>query len=267
MSAPTAREVVERIRADVTGRGHRWADETVDTFKVGDPDAVVRQVAVTWMATAGAVEAARQRGCNFVITHEPTFWNHLDRRPEEVAADPVYRFKVDLLEEGGITIWRFHDHHHRGFDRDPVFAALIRRLGWEGETHPASHRSVTERTTRVDDLAKEVARALGTDAVRVVGDPSGIVHRVGYGGHTLASCVHAYQTCDAVIVGEAREWDTFEFFRDARALGEGKALIIISHRDLEEWATESLASWVQGLVPEVPVLPIPSAPPFEVLTV
>ena len=44
----TARQVIERIQAHV---GVAWHNETVDTFKAGDPDTPVTGIATTMMAT------------------------------------------------------------------------------------------------------------------------------------------------------------------------------------------------------------------------
>src|ERR1700722_4684037 len=69
----TARDVIARIQAHV---GVPWQQETVDTFKAGNPDAEVKGVAVTMMATLDVLERAATAGQNLVITHEPTFYNH-----------------------------------------------------------------------------------------------------------------------------------------------------------------------------------------------
>src|SRR5215471_10790246 len=71
----TAREVVARIQQQV---GLPWKTDTVDTFKAGNPDSAVRGIAVTMMATMDVLERAAAEGLNFVITHEPTFYSHLD---------------------------------------------------------------------------------------------------------------------------------------------------------------------------------------------
>src|SRR5439155_4956601 len=86
--ALTAREVIERIQAHV---GVPWSSDTVDTFKAGNPDAPVTGIAVTMMATLEVLKRAAAAGNNLVITHEPTFFTHLDK-PDELAEgekDPV----------------------------------------------------------------------------------------------------------------------------------------------------------------------------------
>jgi len=52
--------------------------ETVDTFKAGNADTAVTGTAVTMMATMDVLQRASAKGLNFVITHEPTLYAHLD---------------------------------------------------------------------------------------------------------------------------------------------------------------------------------------------
>src|ERR1700730_10680876 len=72
---PTARERIGRIQKHV---GVTWRAETVDTFKAGNPDSPVTGIAVTMMATMDVLERAAAAGDNLIITHEPTFFDHLD---------------------------------------------------------------------------------------------------------------------------------------------------------------------------------------------
>ena len=74
-SSITARQVVERIKVKVTCP---WAERTNDTFKAGDPDTEVTGIAVTFMATYDVLKRASRAGCNFIITHEPTYYHGAD---------------------------------------------------------------------------------------------------------------------------------------------------------------------------------------------
>jgi hypothetical protein len=49
--------------------------------------------------------------------------------------------------------------------------------------------------------------------------------------------------------------------RDANALGENKAVIMIAH---EEWGMVSLVDWLKPIVPEVPIRSIRTSDPFLV---
>src|SRR2546428_11935240 len=102
----TARQVIERIQKNV---GVPWREQTVDTFKAGDPDAPVTGIATTMMATYDVLERAGKSGRNLVITHEPTFFGHFDRTDEmEKEGDSVLAAKQAPIQRYHLVVWRFH---------------------------------------------------------------------------------------------------------------------------------------------------------------
>src|SRR5258708_18138416 len=110
---PTAREIIAAIQLKIpTG----WDAPTVDTFKAGNPDAAVNGIAVTMMATMDVLQRAAAHGDNLIITHEPTFFDHLDAPQGIKESDEVWKEKREFIEQHGIVVWRFHDHWH---DRRP----------------------------------------------------------------------------------------------------------------------------------------------------
>lgn len=89
--ALTARQVIERIQAHV---GVPWHKETVDTFKAGDPETRVTGIATTMMATYDVLVRSAAAGKNLIITHEPTFYSHLDHTDAfDKEHDPVWAVK------------------------------------------------------------------------------------------------------------------------------------------------------------------------------
>ena len=70
-------------------------------------------IAVTMMATMDVLERASAQGLNFVITHEPTFYAHLDVPEGLPESDPVWAEKRAFIEKHGMVVWRFHDHWHK----------------------------------------------------------------------------------------------------------------------------------------------------------
>ncbi len=73
----TANAVISRIKENITCP---WQEETVDTFKGGNPDMEVTGIATTFLATMEVQKQAKEKGLNLVITHEPTFYNTLTKR-------------------------------------------------------------------------------------------------------------------------------------------------------------------------------------------
>src|ERR1700760_3596593 len=107
--ALTAREVVERIKGRV---GIPWMTETVDRIVAGSPEVRVKGIATTMMATLEVIQRAVAAGRNMIVTHEPTFWSHLDTT-KELEGDPTYEFKRRFIAEHDVAVFRFHDHWHR----------------------------------------------------------------------------------------------------------------------------------------------------------
>ena len=99
--AITAREIVERIKQHV---GVPWSDQTVDTFKDGDPETRVTGIATTMMATMDVLKRAAASGSNLIITHEPTFYDHLDPiDPLEKEQDAVQSEKRAFIKAHGLV--------------------------------------------------------------------------------------------------------------------------------------------------------------------
>jgi len=84
--ALTATEVMQRV---IAATGATPPIGTVDTLKAGDPNTVVTGIATTFMDTYSVLEQAAATGKNLIITHEPTFYNHLDDQSPLAARDPA----------------------------------------------------------------------------------------------------------------------------------------------------------------------------------
>ena len=123
----TATQVIGRIQKQA---GVPWRAPKVDTFKAGNPDAPVKGIAVTMMATFDVLRRAAASGATLIITHEPTFYGHQDMTGGlENENDQVLAAKQAFIKTHGLVIWRFHDHLHR-MNPDMVTAGVINALGW-----------------------------------------------------------------------------------------------------------------------------------------
>jgi putative NIF3 family GTP cyclohydrolase 1 type 2 len=262
----TARELVTEIQKQV---GVEWKADTVDTFKAGNPDTPVTGVAVTMMATMDVLQRAAAKGLNFVITHEPTFYAHLDT-PEGVPdSDPVWAEKRAFIEKHGMVVWRFHDHWHMRRP-DGIEAGNIHALGWEKFQRPDNQYLFVIPETTLKELAKEVAEKLGSSVLRVVGDPEMKVSKVGFSPGAAGSQreIRALEQDDVqvLMVGETREWETVEYAADAVSQHRNKALIVIGHIPSEQPGMEECARWLQGFVKTVPIEFVAAKQPFWTLT-
>ncbi len=260
-NALTARQVVERIKSRL---GVPWEAKTIDTFKAGDPDAKVTGIATTFLATQSVLERAAARGLNLIITHEPTFYNHRDET-RQLEGDPIYEAKRRFIERHGLVVWRFHDHWHRRRP-DGILEGVVRKLGWQDYQRKDEPRLFTIPETTAGRLTETLRLAYGRAAIRLVGDPGMKCTRVAVAPGAAGSKTHIAalrrDDVEVLIVGEAREWETVEYVRDAAAQGKRKALILLGHVISEEPGMENCARWLRTFITEVPVEFIPAGDPF-----
>lgn len=259
----TAHDVIERIQKNV---GVPWRSDTVDTFKAGRPDAPVTGIAVTMMATLDVLERAAASGKNLIITHEPTFYNHLDRTEDlKKQNDPVLAAKQEFIETHGLVVWRFHDHWHAR-KPDGILLGMTQALGWEKFQNPANEHLFRIPETRLDNLAESIKTRLTIRALRVVGDPKLKITEVAFlpGAAGSAKQIELLERDDveALLIGETPEWETVEYVADAVAEHKPKALVILGHIPSEQAGMEECARWLKTFITEVPVEFIPASEPF-----
>jgi putative NIF3 family GTP cyclohydrolase 1 type 2 len=265
VKAPTAQEVIDRIKAHV---GIPWTTETVDTFKAGDPKTPVTGIAVTMMATYAVLQRAVANGQNLIITHEPTFYGHLDNASEipQGEQDAVLAEKRAFIEKHHLVVWRFHDHLHR-MHVDGVELGNVHALGWEKYQDPGHQYLFTIPDKTVGELALELQKKLDVSVMRVVGDREMKVNRVAFipGAAGSSNEIRALEMPDVqvLIVGETREWETVEYVADAVSQGRHKALIVLSHIPSEQQGMVECAKWLKTFVTEVPVEFVPAPDPFK----
>jgi putative NIF3 family GTP cyclohydrolase 1 type 2 len=258
----TARELVTQIQKQV---GVEWKTDTVDTFKAGNPDTLVTGVAVTMMATMDVLQRASAKGWNFVITHEPTFYAHLDTPEGIPESDAVWAEKRAFIEKHGMVVWRFHDHWHMR-KPDGIEAGNVHALGWEKFQRADNQYLFVIPETTVKQLARQVSEKLGSSVVRVVGDPDMKITKVGFSPGAAGSEreIRALEQDDVqvLMVGETREWETVEYASDAVTEGRKKALIVIGHIPSEQPGMEECTRWLKGFVKDVTVEFVPAKQPF-----
>jgi putative NIF3 family GTP cyclohydrolase 1 type 2 len=262
---PTAQEVVAEIQEKV---GVPWHRETVDTFKAGHPETRVTGIAVTMMATMDVLQRAAAQGLNLVITHEPTFYAHLDTPEGMPGSDPVWAEKRAFIEKHGLVVWRFHDHWHMR-KPDGIEAGMVYALKWENYQSAENPYLFTVPETTVKELAEEVAKKLDSPVVRVVGDAEMKVRKIamspGASGFQAETQAMERNDVEVLLVGETREWETVEYAADAVTEGRKKALIVIGHVPSEQAGMEECARWLKTFVKDLPVEFVATKQPFWVV--
>lgn len=259
----TARQVIERIQAQV---GVPWRTETVDTFKAGDPETRVTGIATTMMATYDVLVRSAAKGKNLIITHEPTFYSHLDRTDGLAKEqDAVWAEKERFIKEHKLVVWRFHDHWHL-HRPDGIMTGVVRALQWQKFQSPSDPRLFVLPETTVTKLAEQMKQRLGIQVLRVVGNPQLKVTKVGLAPGASGAQRHREMlqrdSVEVLAIGEVPEWETIEYVSDAVSEGKNKALILLGHIPSEQPGMEDCAGWLKTFVKEVPVEFIPTREPF-----
>ena len=259
----TARQVIERIQAHV---GVPWRSETVDTFKAGDPDTRVTGIATTMMATYDVLVRSAAAGKNLIVTHEPTFYTHLDKTDAlEKDNDPVWAQKERFIKEHNLVVWRFHDHWHMRRP-DGILFGVVRALEWQKFQNAADPKVFVVPEVTVEQLAEQMKQRLGIHVLRMVANPEMKVTKVGLSPGAGGTEGHLRKLrrddVEVLAIGEVPEWETIEYVADAVAEGKKKALILLGHIPSEQPGMEYCAEWLKTFVSEVPVEFIPTREPF-----
>jgi putative NIF3 family GTP cyclohydrolase 1 type 2 len=256
----TARQVIERIKKEV---GVPWRSETVDTFKIGNPDTVVKGIATSFSATLDVCRRAHAAGKNLLIVNEPTFYNHNDETAR--LSGEVYAAKRDFIEKNSLVVWRFHDHWHARRP-DGILAGMTEALGWAKYRSPEHLRRFSLPDATLEGLAKSMQARLNARAPRVIGDPRLSVRHVvllpGFNNFPGIQSALDSPDVDVVVIGETREWEAVEYARDAITAGKKKGLIVLGHVPSEEYGMEECARWLKTFITEVPIEYLPGGDPF-----
>jgi len=262
MNMITVQQIVDKVKQHVTCP---WQQRTVDTFKAGDPNTPVTAVAVTFMATYDVLRRAARQGCNFIITHEPTFYHGQDDT-SQLDPDPVIEAKQKFIKDNNLVIWRFHDHIHRT-EPDGIVAGMIELFEWKTfQQQDENLRFELPKPISLQQFVNSLKGKFAHSAIRVIGDPKMQLTKFGFAPGASGSVMQMKMLqrgdIEVLVAGETREWETVEYVRDAKDMGRNKALILLGHSISEEAGMKHCSEWLKSFVDEVPIRFIPSGDPF-----
>ncbi|MEO8595419.1 MAG: Nif3-like dinuclear metal center hexameric protein [Candidatus Solibacter sp.] len=257
------REVIDLIKQNA---GIVWPDRSFrDTLKTGDPEAEVKGIATTMMATFDMLKRANQAGLNMIITHEDTWWNDRDET-KDLLTNPLYLKKADFINKNGLNIWRNHDSTH-AMKVDITVTGTLRAIGVKGGENASMRPGILpipEMT--LGEFASQAKRLSGIRHIRVVGDPKQKVSKV-LDGPGYATPRFTLDT-DVVVGGESQEadggFDNVEYVADANSLGIHKGLVMLGHVVSEQPGHDDYAKWLQTFIKGVPIQYVAAEEPFWV---
>lgn len=179
-------------------------------------------------------------------------------QPERALAE-----KLKYIDDHGLMVLRLQDPRIGPAGR-AVAEALPRAIGLE---RPKPGLNLAEGLvyaappSMVGTIAHRIKTALGTSAVRLVGDPALLVRGLAFATETsrpnaLAPLI-SRPDVELLVAGEVHETETTAYVLDAIALGQRKALLLVGSIELEEPAARELARALKMLT-EVPVTYLPA---------
>ena len=258
----TVGEVIDLV---FEGCGFTPGAETVDTIKAGSRDRKIKGIVTSMFPTIEVIRQTIKQGADFIIVHEPTYYSGKIQEASWLeGSSTVVERKQQLLQENNITIWRAHDCVHK-IKPDGVTSGVVAKLGWND--YYKGEKTFTIPTLSFAQLVNYVKQKLEVPQLRVIGDNADSCSRIcllpgAWGGKIQMNSIIADKP-DVLIVGELSEWETAEYVRDARLLGDKLSLIVIGHAMSEEPGMEWLAQWLQSRLPGIPITHIPSGNPLK----
>jgi putative NIF3 family GTP cyclohydrolase 1 type 2 len=244
--------------------GVPWSGPTVDTFKAGNPDEPVTGIATTFSATFDVLQRAAADGKNFIIAHEPTFYNHEDKT-DWLANDPMCQQKLAFIQSHHMVVFRFHDHWH-AMKPDGILHGMVDAIGWQKYQDAQNPHLFNLPETDLASVAAELESRLKIKRIRVMGDRNLKITKVALlpGAAGEDRQVQSLERSDVqlLVAGEAREWETVPYAQDAAAEGRQKALILLGHVASEEEGMRYCAEWLKSIFPGIAIQYLPGGEPF-----
>ncbi len=265
LNGQNANATAEKIIADIIkNTGSAVIPNTVDVIKAGDPQTKVTGIVTCMFATMDVLKQAVNKQCNLIVVHEPLFYNHLDET-SALQNDPVYLEKKKFITDNNLVIWRFHDYIH-SMRPDGIETGMVNKLGWKNyEVKGSTNQFVIPETT-LQELLKNLKKVFPKNSFYVIGKPDMKVTNVRLAAGAPGSARHIKlledSNVDVVLAGEAQQWETYEYMRDAVDQGRKKAIVFLGHINSEEAGMDYCSTWLKSFIHNMPVYYVESGSSF-----
>jgi putative NIF3 family GTP cyclohydrolase 1 type 2 len=252
------------ISSIIKNTGCSVIPNTVDVIKDGDPQTPVTGIVTCMFATMDVLKQAVAKKCNLIIVHEPLYYNHLDET-EKFKTDPVFLEKKRFITDNKLVIWRFHDYIH-SMRPDGIETGMVKKLGWENLLVKGTTNQFILPETTLSELLKNLKQVFPKNAFYVIGKPEMKLSKVRFAAGAPGSATHIRlledKNTDVVLAGEAQQWETYEYMRDAVDQGRNKAIIFLGHINSEEAGMDYCSTWLNSFIKDVPVYFVESGSSF-----
>ena len=219
---------IKELTKELIGYSETNFEETCDTIKSGNENNEITGIGVSMFATPEVIREAARKNINFLIVHEPVYYEHWDT---EIPYDIGFE-KKKLIDESGITIFRFHDHAH-GMKPDLICEGQLELMNLKGTfiqgEYFAVNRFLLDEPMTAEELARTIKENLGLSYIRIAGctNKKGKLISCCFG--TPSHIVDELEECDFVLIGEISEWAIGEVARDYAEFGYNKAYLVMEH--------------------------------------
>jgi putative NIF3 family GTP cyclohydrolase 1 type 2 len=254
-SAVTVGGIMDKFISQVPGAPFT---QTVDTLKSGSRDTIVTGVVTTMFATVEVIRKTIAAGANFIIAHEPTFYNHTDD-VDWLQQDDVYTYKAQLLHDNNITVWRNHDYIH-SLKADGVYNGVLDKLEWK--QYDTGNNVLKIKSMKLKEIISHAKTKLDIKEARYMGDLDRLCEKIllmpgAAGGMRQIGSISRSRP-DVLMCGEVHEWETAEYIRDARTEGMQVSLVVLGHIASEEPGSIFMANWLKSNISGITATHIPS---------
>ncbi|MBQ1900534.1 MAG: Nif3-like dinuclear metal center hexameric protein [Erysipelotrichaceae bacterium] len=263
-------EVIQSVKDCCKGSwlGRKIEDATTrDKVLYGSTDKECTGIVTTIYASPDVIRKAHELGANLIIAHEALFWNHGDHQDWlKESENKTYLAKAKLMDDYGITVWRFHDYIHSGIPYeggyiDGIFYGLVKETGWDkaivnnADISSAVYMECQETTPRkIGELIKEKWHLNG---IKCIGDLDCKVTKVMICGHVSEggdsnSLIKRIDREDInlMIPLELIDFTLTEYVKDSAQLGFNRAILAPGHFNVEEPGMKYMEEWLPGQLKE-----------------
>ncbi len=263
----TSQDLQDRIQKNVAVP---WQSQRADGFSdgilFGSAETPVTGVVTTYTPTLDVLKRTVASGKNTVICRENPFYSRGERFPpffrngpapskEVIENDPVCRAKQEFISQNKLVIIRLVENWDAR-KSDSQLQGLSRALGWDGFHVVMAHREnaydpreVFFRLpkTSLGGLAQSAGEKLKIHGVRVIGDANSSVAKVAL-VHGLLLVADAERILrepgvDAVVAGDAVEWEAGPYFSDLAAAQKVKGWCFLL---MKPRRNQAAAKWPHG---------------------
>lgn len=215
-----------------------------------DTSAQVKKILVALDATAEVILYAKNNGFDTVVTHHPMLF----KGTKSVTQATCSGRRILSAAMNGISVLSFHTRLDAG--NGGVNDSLARAIGFEtvetfgDDDAPTLGRIACTDGITGEELARLIKDKLHCPAVRVTGDRTKTVHRIGFCGGDGKDFVYPalYAECDAYVTGDSG----YNMAEDAAE--EGLLIIETGHYHSEAPVLAPLARLIEkltGITPEI----------------